>query len=513
MALHEHHVDDIRIDPTQVKADNESEKLCLPQRKASYESDGIRPSEVAKDHFFTAEERQVYARQLAEEHKILVAQQKSYTQRKTQHSVVSNIVENSKSEVSSATVCSANIIEKEETLVEGRNNKGAIENPKDLIISDSKIKVEKVKFNEVAEVQQIELNSSEEKSLRLGRKVESYTENVKGRKEQEQIQIKSPKGDPGKGTGITLPESRIATAVPALPVALADSKQEESAKPSIDTKLTASASASASNPSHTHRSFESHRLKNVQLDTEMLNNETSQKSSSSNNNNTASDANQSAANRSTSQSQRLNVVSVYNFGNDRGAAGGQPPNNNNINIFLVPTHLITYETSIEVNFRRIPFPQPPPPPRFVKKLLVHTESLERKTRAFLSGNFELGTTDSSIRTARQKIRSLKSTILKSDDEVKHASDTITKAQSGEFLKIFAPPIVEKPLYEFIEIPSERSEEECSEYSDRRSERGISEQHENMEDYYSSKYSSRSSRKRVEGKTCHYLPIIIEFLPS
>lgn len=64
VALHEHNVDDLRIDPTQIKPDSEYEELRLPiQRKGSYQSDGIRPSEVAKDHFLTDEERQLYAKQ------------------------------------------------------------------------------------------------------------------------------------------------------------------------------------------------------------------------------------------------------------------------------------------------------------------------------------------------------------------------------------------------------------------------------------------------------------------
>lgn len=200
--------------------------------------------------------------------------------------------------------------------------------------------------------------------------------------------------------------------------------------------------------------------------------------------------------------QGYQIVSLFHFG-DRPGAPGQPPRPN-LPDFLVPAQLIKYETSIEINLRKIPPPQPPPPPRFFKKMLVHTESLERRTRAFLSGNFEAGTTDSSLRTARQKIRSLKSTILKSDDEVKHAEDTIHKAQSGDFLKIFAPPIVEQPLYEFIEIPpSHRGDEECADVLDRHRDRSQSVQKQqnldNMEDYYSSKYSSRTSRHRVEGE--------------
>lgn len=89
LALHEHSVDDLRIDPTQVKPDNEGEELRLPQRKASYESDGIKPSEVAKDYFLTVSERESYARQHAEEQKILLAQQQSFTERKTQVAIAS----------------------------------------------------------------------------------------------------------------------------------------------------------------------------------------------------------------------------------------------------------------------------------------------------------------------------------------------------------------------------------------------------------------------------------------
>lgn len=221
---------------------------------------------------------------------------------------------------------------------------------------------------------------------------------------------------------------------------------------------------------------------------------------SKNDNLTPTPNNQIALNINRSPLHRLQTISIFNFG-DKPGAPGQPPIPN-LPDFLVPPHLITYETSIEINFRKIPPPKPASPPRFIKKMLVHTESLERRTRAFLSGNFEVGTTDSSLRTARQKIRSLKSTILKSDDEVKHAEDTINKAQSGDFISIFAPPIVEQPLYEFIKEPSQRSEDDLSENLDRRSERSQSVQQqdlENMEDYYSSKYSSRSSRRRVEGK--------------
>lgn len=57
LTLHEHNADDLRIDPTAVKPDEftEAEDVIRLHRKASYESDGVKPSEVAKDHFLTQE--------------------------------------------------------------------------------------------------------------------------------------------------------------------------------------------------------------------------------------------------------------------------------------------------------------------------------------------------------------------------------------------------------------------------------------------------------------------------
>lgn len=507
LALHEHSVDDLRIDPTQVKPDTEGEALRLPQRKASYESDGIKPSEVAKDHFLTASERESYAKQHAEEQKILLAQQQSFIERKT-HVAISTAQQQQQQQQQTTTSITQIAQEKsvavQKTKAEEKHTKltrsSAIEKSEEI----QEFKKEKQSTcigTEVKYKNQIEAHSVSaptKKGSSTSKTVETSRAQVTTTKDPIETGKRSLSDvDDSKSVSTTL-RSNIKSIASAVAAAASTNTMSES-QSNAELTLVADATPNT-NKIHTIE----HQLALKSACDAPRDADTANNTQTSNNNkeNTAPNSNANSNNPNRASASRYHTVSTYNFGDRQGEPPrGQPPTPPNVNIFLVPPHLITYETSIEINVLKIPAPQPPQPPKFVKKLLVHTESLERKTRAFLSGNFEVGTTDSSLRTARQKIRSLKSTILKSDDEVKHAEDTITKAQSGDFLHIFNPPIIEKPLYEFIEIPSERSEEECSEYSDRRSERGISteQQHENMEDYYSSKYSSRSSRRRVEGK--------------
>lgn len=508
LALHEHGVDDLRIDPTQVKPDTEGEEFRLPQRKASYESDGIKPSEVAKDYFLTASERESYAKQHAEDQKILLAQQQSFIERKTQVAIASAqqkqqtttsttttqiaqekvvVAQKAKAEEKHTKLTRSAAIEKSEEIQEIKKAKQSTS-----IATDTKAK---------SQVETIATSVSKKEESATSKIVEQTRAQTTA-KESLETGKRSVVVDDKKSAPADLQSSikSIASAVATAAATSTNTMSESNAKLTL-----AADAAKSTNKIHTlEQQLALKSACDAPRDADTTNNP---QASNNNKENTAPNAN---ANNNPNQAStsRYHTVSTYNFGDRQGQPPrGQPPQPPSVNIFLVPPHLITYETSIEINVLKIPAPQPPQPPKFLKKLLVHTESLERKTRAFLSGNFEVGTTDSSLRTARQKIRSLKSTILKSDDEVKHAEDTITKAQSGDFLHIFNPPIIEKPLYEFIEIPSERSEEECSEYSDRRSERGISteqqlqqQQHENMEDYYSSKYSSRSSRRRVEGKS-------------
>lgn len=53
LAQHEHSVDDLRIDPTQIKADEDTDGFRLPKRIDAHEADQVRPSDVAQDYLPT----------------------------------------------------------------------------------------------------------------------------------------------------------------------------------------------------------------------------------------------------------------------------------------------------------------------------------------------------------------------------------------------------------------------------------------------------------------------------
>lgn len=111
--------------------------------------------------------------------------------------------------------------------------------------------------------------------------------------------------------------------------------------------------------------------------------------------------------------------------------------------------------------RRFRNASPPPPPRFVKKLLVHNEQLERKTRSLLTDSFDMSA-DAALRQVRQKIRNAKSAIMCADDDVRHVEDTVHKAHARDFLNIYNPRLgPNKPLYEFVEVQDAAASGECA----------------------------------------------------
>lgn len=79
LALHEHTVDDLRIDPTQIKADTDTESFRLPPRIDAHEPESVRPSEVAKDHHLPHPDKPKSAADLAIETKPEVKVEKRLT--------------------------------------------------------------------------------------------------------------------------------------------------------------------------------------------------------------------------------------------------------------------------------------------------------------------------------------------------------------------------------------------------------------------------------------------------
>ncbi|EDW57066.1 GM15480 [Drosophila sechellia] len=187
-----------------------------------------------------------------------------------------------------------------------------------------------------------------------------------------------------------------------------------------------------------------------------------------------------------------------------------PPNFTRMPGFFQPLPLIAYETTVEILIvkARPPSPPPPPPPT-IKRVLVHTESLEQKTQNFFEGIYDAASSDTSLRNAKQKIRSIKSTVLKSKDSTNYAQDTVQKAKARDFLHIFTPPVKKRPIYEIVEEPvnifelegdyTESIADDFREPSADFEARGQSVG--GMDDYYSG--YSRASTRRYETKTRDY----------
>lgn len=475
LTLHEHAIDDLRIDPTQVKSDIEGEVFKLPQRIAAYEPDGTKPSEVAKDHYLPHIEKklaQVEEKSAKPEEKSVNAEGKSLKAEEKSVKATEKSIKTEQSSLQSADQASIKVESvsqssksssfKETTVVQKSSEQTAVSVETSAQKTSTITAVESVADTKKSEVLHAQ-HTEQSKSVSL--KEETASKKTESKQIEKAAATQKDKVD-STASGTSVTSKRIES----------NTKAEDKGNENVDQQQ--ALIAYAKDPKQPHDADDQR---------------TGQKA---NTNQDLNKSNASQANANNQLVQHYQTISLFNFGDTRGD-DNKPPRPN-LPDFLVPPHLVTYETSFEIHIRKIPFPNPPPPPRYIKKLLVHTESLERKTRAFLSGSFELGDTDKAIRAARQKIRSLKTTFITADDDAKHAEDTIEKAKAGNFLHIFNPHLgVKPPQYEFIEVPSE---EECSEHPDRRSERGISEQIQDMSENYSSRYSSRSSKreKKVEG---------------
>lgn len=139
----------------------------------------------------------------------------------------------------------------------------------------------------------------------------------------------------------------------------------------------------------------------------------------------------------------------------RNSDGSHPPTV--IPDFNPPPALV-YHTTFEVQLHKEPLPPPPVPPKITHKVVVHNESLEQRTEEFLRGDHcEFDAINYSLQSAQSKIKNIKCMVGKSNQETDMAEDTVQKAKSGEFHKIIHPPValssmLPKPKpYEVVEI--------------------------------------------------------------
>lgn len=142
----------------------------------------------------------------------------------------------------------------------------------------------------------------------------------------------------------------------------------------------------------------------------------------------------------------------------RNSDGSHPPTV--IPDFNPPPALV-YHTTFEVSLHKEPLPPPAVPPKITHKVVVHNESLEQRTEEFLRGHCEFDAINYSLQSAQSKIKNIKSTFGKSNQETDLAEDTVRKAEAGEFQSIVHPPVATfgaKPKpYEIIEIVTEPEE--------------------------------------------------------
>lgn len=145
----------------------------------------------------------------------------------------------------------------------------------------------------------------------------------------------------------------------------------------------------------------------------------------------------------------------------RNSDGAHPPTV--IPDFNPPPALV-YHTTFEVSLHKEPLPPPAVPPKITHKVVVHNESLEQRTEEFLRGRCEFDAINYSLESAQSKIKNIKSTFGKSNQETDLAEDTVRKAKSGDFQQIVHPPVPIHDLsprpkpYELVEIVTEP--EEC-----------------------------------------------------
>jgi hypothetical protein len=177
--------------------------------------------------------------------------------------------------------------------------------------------------------------------------------------------------------------------------------------------------------------------------------------------------------------------------------------------FFDPPPPPIYNTSIEVHVQREKPPQVHP--KITKKLIAHTDALDRKTELFLQGIYTEEDRDLSLASAHRKVKSIKHALDHSTSKADYTEDTYEKAILGDFDSILTPAQQKEPKgpvfeYQYTiedpetgacisttdaskleEIQQELVESRMSEYSTTRRT--------------SSSFKSSSTTKKVEGIVC------------
>ncbi|XP_049307131.1 obscurin isoform X3 [Bactrocera dorsalis] len=498
-ALQEHFADDLRIDSSQVLHENEL-LLHLPQKAEAHNPySGIKASDVAHDYYLSDEERKKY---LEEQTNLLSSRNKQHFESKifeeNKHSLTKTDESRAKEKAKyledhTQSHPDRNIQHFDSTITE--------ENENSLTKSDELFEEEKIDFSDVVTENALLSKKKDdsiknandtkliEKDVILNQQCRDAStddiELINKCKEFSNIRMLSD-GSVGKNSEISN-NSQIKSSLNLLSPPL--SKINETTKEVASSKKIT--------------------LSDIPFYTESSKFIINTTAASDKNNSKSTNMNVTNIKDSASLQQwsntLTNLISLpYQGGGTSNPPPPLPPNFHRMPGFFEPLPRISYETSIEILIVKARPPSPPPLPQSIKKLIVHNESLEQKSENFLKGIYDSQNFDTSVHTAKQKLRFIKSAVIKSTDSTKYAEDTVKKAKARDFLHIFTPPLkTKRPIYEIVEVPytNDQSQEHIENIHEENKEVGteieVTDPNISKMEDYTSGYSAKYSRRRAE----------------
>ncbi|XP_017469983.1 PREDICTED: uncharacterized protein LOC108361757, partial [Rhagoletis zephyria] len=467
--LQEHLADDLRVDTSQVLQENEL-LFHLPQKAVAHNPySGIKASDVAQDYYLSEEEKAKYY----EENKLaLKIKGELLEERKTLEENIQSICNSENVLVEKKVACP--------DITEEKDSASATERKDYLNIShDQTTIVESENLNQKNTDESTKEFNSIKKSVDLAKITTYSTENnLSSDKKQDSV---------GKDSEIVNTSSTDCSFKPFPLIKISETPKI------VDTNRTITLNDI---PFYKESSKLTYNVTAAADD-----------NNSSRQNRNVTNIKGSASLQQWSNSLTNLISTPYEGGGTSDPPPPLPPNVHRMPGFFQPLPRISYETTIEILIVKTRPPSPPPLPQSIKKLILHNESLEQKSENFLKGIYDSQCFDTSIHTAKQKLRYIKSAVIKSSDSTKYAEDTVKKAKARDFLHIFTPPLKNKrPIYEIVEVPlpENQSQDQIEDINQETKELGaeleVTDQNINkMEDYLSG-YSSKYSRKRAELST-------------
>lgn len=490
VTLQEHTADDLKVDSANIASENEL-ILRLPHKVEAYQPNlDIRPSDVAENYFLSKETKE---RLLFEEQQLKKIEQEAFELFKAQQNIQSVAHQNieintqkeirteqkvesqsySKTEFNKSEIKLSSTLDKQESvapvvLLESSAFKSSANESKELLENRNEIAKRQLEVQETVAQKVVE------------QKLEPTIESL-GSKKSDEVLVQTPitlkeTSDVEKSQKIEtrddIREIEKSQEIETRDViseiekshqqeTLTEGKNNEDLNSYTDTEIIVQ--IPISNPIETlSHSHETHNKNKIELANIPGYNESIYDSDSVQQTSKQRGEHQSFTNitDSASLTQWNNQLADIAFrnGGERSAQGPPPPpippHFVRMPGFFQPLPLISYETTVEILIIKARPPSPPPrPPPPIKRVLVHTESLEQKSQNFLEGIYDVSTSDTSLRNAKQKIRNIKTAVLKSADSTNYAQDTVKKAKARDFVHIFNPPIRKKrPIFEIVEEP-------------------------------------------------------------